>query len=336
MAKSVQERIRHALEDLENRVTIGFEVETQMEKREPEVDYDAMREHACECVDTYDVCRAAGVPHDMRWISALDCSGDAERLADLIGVDWSELIDDYVEEMDTENWLVESKDDFYDLGHDVVRHCPEFTFEEDGSVSGPEFQSPILSGRNAAIAAAEKLFAQISHQSALYVDEECSCHIHLRMQDVFHTGCNALQQLIFEELFNDLNALPECIKTRLEATPRWIQPTNKEHETCKTKYNPVQCHSLGTWEFRLFGNVSSTNDFIKCLDAAIAAMRRAYTRYLEGNYTVQESSVWVHAAAKAMYNWEPIQEFYPQTVTESTTETETNTESAAAPILAQL
>jgi hypothetical protein len=314
----VKDRIRFALEDLPNRITIGIEVETQCESDDDdrELDTDGMAEYANANIDTHFVCSYAGIDHNKYWIAALGCTDDAPELADKLCCDWDSIVDNYVEHMDTEGWYLDSNSaNWDDVGSEINRAMnrtfSDWNYCEDGSVSGPEFQSGIINGRDAAIEQAEKLFALLDDSPA-HIDSDCSCHIHIRMQDVYHTGHNVLQQLIFEELFNDLDALPLCIKTRCRSRPRWIQPSSQGSKTCHTKYNPIQRHSgFGTWEFRIFGNVDDIAEFTKCLDAAIAAMHRAYTRFLAGDRKELPADLWVELAAKAMYHWTPIQA-YPE------------------------
>ena len=115
-----------------------------------------------------------------------------------------------------------------------------------------------------------------------------------------------MQQLIFEELFNNAALFPKCIKERLESEPRWIQPSNIGERTFSSKYNPIQRHGQGTWEFRLWGNVSNAVDFSTCLELSIGAMARAYARYIVGDYKVVDSTTWCQLASDAMRNCEPI------------------------------
>lgn len=315
----VKDRIRHALEDLANRITIGFEVETQCESQDREPDYEAMREHAEEQIDEITVCSYAGVPYSQKWIDALSCE-NAEELAEKLYADCDAIVQSYVDGMDESDWIPEADDDDDDwdgAGRDVLRRMGRklgldisgWEHKQDGSVSGPEFASPICHGREDAIKHATALFGGIDKNGNLRIDDECSCHIHLRMEDVYHKGHNLLQQLLFEELFNDLAIIPNCIKERCAAIPRWIQPSANGKSTFTGKYNPIQRHGeFGTWEFRIFGNVNNAEDFTKCLDAALAAMRRAYARFLEGDRKELPADLWAALASRAMANWRPIQD----------------------------
>jgi hypothetical protein len=252
----------------------------------------------------------ANVPHSLAWIDRLDCRCDPERLSEILGLDFEELVQEYVDNMDPDEWLGEPDFDFDEIGREISEKSGDFTYDTDASVTGPEFQSPILHGRDAAIDAAARLFAAINEREELSIDTRCSCHIHVRMENVFHTGSNSLQQLLFEELFTHVGEFPTCVKKRLQAMPTHIQPTDLGSETSRAKYNPIRRHDQGTWEFRLFGNVSNVADFETCLDLAISAMERAYTRYLNGNYTEYTTREWTTAAAMAMQRLEPVQKIY--------------------------
>jgi len=316
----VKDRIRYALADLPNRVTIGFEVETQYEsqEREPEIDTDGMRDYAVDNIDMQYVCSHANLSYMQRWIDALNVDS-AEELAEKLNLDWDAILDSYVDDMDTDNWIIEDDDDenggSRDQGNYILRRMAQtvstagWDNKEDGSVSGPEFASPICVGRNDAIKHATALFDALDNNTYLSIDTECSCHIHIRMHDVQHKGHNLLQQLLFEELFNDLAAIPDCIKQRCATEPRWIQPSANGGKTYTGKYNPIQRHSgYHTWEFRIFGNVSNVTDFQMCLDAAIAAMGRAYARFLEGDRKELPADLWCTLASRAMSEWQPIQD----------------------------
>jgi hypothetical protein len=307
-------KVNAALDDIRNTINIGFEIETDLDEDAGGFDQDAAYEAARDCVDEYSVCSAAGVPHCRDWINALGCRHDADALAEALNVDMDEIIDGIVDNY-RENGDFHNSPDINDIGDSVVP-CG-FAWCEDGSVNGPEFQSPICKGRDEAIAAAARLFRNIDDYNSgcesgceLEIHTRCSAHIHLQLDNIQHKGANAIQQTIFDELSKRWQRLPACVRNRIEECNKWIRPTYSSELTFKYKYNPIQCHHQGTWEFRLFGNVSTAAEFESCLDVAIESMECAYKRLLDGTHINIDAMVWVNLATDAMMNLEQVQ--YPE------------------------
>jgi hypothetical protein len=92
MKLPVNDRIRAALEDIENRVTIGFEVETDC-NGENEFDEDSAREAAFDSIDVESVCSYLGLDYDTAWLRAIGASRDYERLLEVTSTDESDVID---------------------------------------------------------------------------------------------------------------------------------------------------------------------------------------------------------------------------------------------------
>lgn len=111
------------------------------------------------------------------------------------------------------------------------------------------------------------------------VAENCSFHIHLSVPDVKHSYSAAMQAELTGYLLNNINRMPDRVQRRLKSHA-CVQYARLRLST--DKYTAVHYHKrLGTWEFRLFGNIDSYEDAQQCLILAIEAMRHAYRVKLE-------------------------------------------------------
>jgi hypothetical protein len=328
-------KVNAALDDIRNTIKVGFEIETDLDEDAGGFDQDAAYDAARGSIDEYSVCSHAGVPHCRDWITALGCRHDPEALAEALNVDMDELVDELVDNY-RDNGDFNREPDLSEIADRIVPS--DFTWCEDGSVNGPEFQSPICQGREEAIGKAAQLFRGIDSYNAscdsgfeLEIHTRCSAHIHLQLDNIQHKGANAIQQTIFDELSKRWQRLPACVRNRIEECNKWIRPTYSSELTFKYKYNPIQCHHQGTWEFRLFGNVSSADEFEDCLDVAIESMECAYKRLLGDSYINIDAGLWVTLATDAMRNLEPMQ--YPESTFVETPETTESTPAATHDIL---
>jgi hypothetical protein len=142
----------------------------------------------------------------------------------------------------------------------------------DSSVTGGEIRT--LGGLTVSqfIQCAKHVF---SHD--FEVDHGCSFHIHLSIPGVKHTYGKAFQANMMEYLLNNMSQLPPNVVKRLQSSSiRWCRPELKEE-----KYTLIHKHSQGTWEFRLFGNITSTKEAAQCLMLACKAVQYAYKLQLD-------------------------------------------------------
>lgn len=316
-------KVRAALADIRNTIKIGFDFETDMDENAGGFDESAAEESARDSIDEYDICFYAGVEHNRDWITALGCRHDWETLAELLSVDIDQIVSDRVDSY-RDNGEFCTSIDLESIAESILP--TGFSWEEDGSVNGPEFQSPVCTGIDMAVGYASRLFDAINRYNGrcndgceLEIHTTCSAHIHLQLADMHHSGANVIQQTIFDELSKRWMGLPMTVRNRISECNKYIKPTNGGTETCKYKYNPVQCHSQGTWEFRLFGNVSQTDEFESCLKIAVESIEHAYRRLLDGTHVNIDPQLWVELATESMQELIPME--YPSAIpTESTTE----------------
>lgn len=104
------------------------------------------------------------------------------------------------------------------------------------------------------------------------IETNCSFHIHLSVPGVRHTYGRTLQAEMFAYILNNLARLPESVRERLNSESiRYCK-----FDLSKDKFTAIHGHPLHTWEFRLFGNITSALDGYRCLLLAIDALRHAY------------------------------------------------------------
>lgn len=131
--------------------------------------------------------------------------------------------------------------------------------------------------------------ADLLDSNEFTVDNGCSFHIHLSVPSVRHQYGTALQAEMTAYLLENIGRMPESVQQRIrsQSCRQWAMPKLSEG-----KYTAVHCHRQGTWEFRIFGNVSEASEARRCLILAIEAMRHAYrvklglSKTLVGSYLV--------------------------------------------------
>ncbi len=151
------------------------------------------------------------------------------------------------------------------LGNDNVK------FERDGTVQGVELQC----GDGGVTA---KEFVQITKKMfklPMGVDNECSFHIHLSIKDIRHTGGDRMCHAMQEYLLTHLNEFPLAVlKRMLHREGKWSEQyfhfgPNRAGE----KYQAIAFREQGTWEFRLFGNITTASEGVRCLILATRALQ---------------------------------------------------------------
>ena len=109
-----------------------------------------------------------------------------------------------------------------------------------------------------------------------------SCHIHVSFPDTHHT-CekqSVLHSCILFSLSQLVPYFPARLWDRLldENCTRYF---NYDHPPTD-KYSAVHIHSQGTWEFRLFGHMQTTEDVMECVYIAGQAIINGYRLYQAG------------------------------------------------------
>lgn len=137
----------------------------------------------------------------------------------------------------------------------------------DGSVDGHEFRTTGPLTVDQFSAASERLFRVLK---GLKVDTGCSFHIHMSLPGVRHSYGQEFQSAMMEYLLKA--KLPACVQVRLKSNAR---KRFFAVDSSNDKFRAVAFRGE-TWEFRLFGNVSTHRDALKCLAIAIKAFQFAY------------------------------------------------------------
>jgi hypothetical protein len=199
---------------------------------------------------------------------------EAETDSNPVPVDFIERPLDYIqcgfelETQETECEINSSDDD------DYCGEIPDFEVPadvevvSDESVAGFEFRT--IGGRTPYqfITDLESVF-ELDH----HINVECSFHIHLRVDGMFHYYDPSQRQRIINYLFEHADELPESVRNRWksERARRFFLVDDGDR-----KFNFINFHGQGTIEFRCFGNVQNVEDGIKCLDLAVRALQSSY------------------------------------------------------------
>lgn len=153
----------------------------------------------------------------------------------------------------------------------------------DGSVDGFEFRTDGPKTIAEFKAAAKEVF-KLSHD----INEKCSFHIHLSVDEVDHNYGSNLQLLLMEGVLRQADKVPSTVMSRWRRGFRAVSRVDYSDignyfkwSVSTDKYIAVSKHSdLNTWEFRCFGNVQNAKEASACLKIAINAVKYAYERQL--------------------------------------------------------
>lgn len=145
--------------------------------------------------------------------------------------------------------------------------APHIEVGDDSSVKGGEIRTVGACTPIEFMAAARALFK--NHE--FKIDSGCSFHIHLSVKDVTHVYGKQMQAEMMTYLLENQHRLPESVRERMKKDTNYFRFENNQE-----KYRAVHKHSLGTWEFRLFGNITNEHDAWRCLILAIDTFRHAY------------------------------------------------------------
>lgn len=146
--------------------------------------------------------------------------------------------------------------------------APHIEVGSDSSVRGGEVRTLGALKPQEFMAAAIALFKDHDFE----IDTGCSFHIHLSVPGIKHTYGKRLQAEMMAFLLANQDRLPESVRTRLKSNAiRYCH-----FKLSPDKFTAVHGHPQKTWEFRLFGNVTTAMEAWRCLLLAIDAMRHAY------------------------------------------------------------
>lgn len=146
--------------------------------------------------------------------------------------------------------------------------APHIEVDSDSSVRGGEVRTVGALTPQEFMAAATALFN--GHE--FEIDTGCSFHIHLSVPEVKHKYGRALQGEMMSFILENLDRVPASVKQRMKSDAiRFFQ-----FKLDGDKMRAVHGHPQKTWEFRLFGNVTTAIEAWRCLLLAIDALRHAY------------------------------------------------------------
>lgn len=160
----------------------------------------------------------------------------------------------------------EEDDEYSSVGDEIS--APHIEVGSDSSVRGGEVRTVGALKPQEFMAAAIALFTGHDFE----IDTGCSFHIHLSVPGIKHSYGKILQGEMMAYLLENQDRLPESVRERLKSDAiRFCQ-----FKLDSDKMRAVHGHPQRTWEFRLFGNVTTQHEAWKCLLLAIDAMRHAY------------------------------------------------------------
>lgn len=163
----------------------------------------------------------------------------------------------------------------------------------DGSVDGGEIRPIHKQTLENSIALLQSLEKSYDFRKDMRVDIECSFHIHISNTGIKHSYGENFQRYMYEYLYNNMDKLSNNILQRFlhvqdndnndededdEGATDWC---NEYYalEISTDRYNAIAFReSLGTWEFRFFGNISNANEGILCLNFAKDCYMYAYNK----------------------------------------------------------
>lgn len=179
------------------------------------------------------------------------------------------------QEIRVEDYKVQPLDTIQYIQQRLLRCTPEervlFSPGTDGSVQGFEIRTNGALSIAQFIRASSVAFKKNKH----VIDDRCSFHIHVGIKNLRHQNYDpVMQSRMYEYLAEHIGEVPESVRQRWRNTEQINRFAKFElqHE----KYTFVNCHRLGTWEFRCFGNVTNHKDAVKCMALAVRALAYAY------------------------------------------------------------
>jgi hypothetical protein len=140
---------------------------------------------------------------------------------------------------------------------------------EDGSVRGGEIRTRggLSPARFMTIA------ADIFEKNTFEIDNGCSFHIHISATDVKHSYGNQMQAEMTAYVLSQYHRWPARLRERFKSSSYHYFEVALQSD----KYSFVNFNKeYGTWEFRIFGNVTDVREARICLYLAIEALRHAY------------------------------------------------------------
>lgn len=312
-------------------IRAGFELETQatngLGANESEPDYERAHDLACSDWDDADALEAVR-DYSEGFFARLDyfkarnvCRAlfdteypSLEQLAKYdTDIDEDNIRDRYID--NRQEYIIDNWEEYSCGGGEPDFRIPEgMDWDEDESVSGFEFRTEGPKTYAEFLKAANAIFKQ-DHT----IDEGCSFHIHMSLPGTVPVDSPEFVKNLTQYILDHASELPRSVQQRLRYGPqRFFEPKGESDG----KYSFVQRHSLGTWEFRCFGNVKSPKSAAICLNMAIRAYQHAM-RVRFGIPTdctpyVTRGFSWHSAAATAMDEGKTMEQVQREALGEAT------------------
>jgi hypothetical protein len=271
-AKMAMDRIAKStsIKQVSDLLRFGFEFEYNSYEgngHESEIDMDAAREAFN---DNF-------VPFD-------EADNELRRMAFDIAMGYGNQrqFDRYMEEFESncfDNFLENNGDDYrsnescIDMLRDEIRRSGLSDLLESGSdssVDGGEIRTKDGLTCSQFVKAAKFIS---NRRDSFSVDTGCSFHIHISVLGITHQYSYKIQaEMMLHLLSNEEFVKDGAINDRLKSSSYGYFKL----VSCNDKYTAVHFHSQGTWEFRLFGNIKTKEEFINGMLSAYRAIRHAY------------------------------------------------------------
>ena len=221
-----------------------------------------------------------------------DMEDDYERLAysfDQAGIDFYGSVDPkLVNKIESARYEIfdryrETEEESGDWSEYINNGCPwedvdcyrqDVDCKDDASVRGGEIATN--GGKNPLEFL--KISRYLFDNNEFEIDDRCSFHIHLSVAGVDHYYGERTQAEMLAYIIKNIERLPQRVVDRINVNHRHYEAKIKTD-----KFNAIHYHSQGTWEFRLFGNVTNQIEAQKCLQLAYEALRHAYKCKLDTN-----------------------------------------------------
>jgi hypothetical protein len=163
----------------------------------------------------------------------------------------------------------------YDDAEPTLKLPKNCSWCEDGSVSGGEIKLKTPS----TLIMAHKALIELSRNvnfSDLNIDTRCSFHIHISEKSMYKGYEKAMQVAMLQYIYENLDKVPKNILQRWGSANRNARDRYFGYSLDSAKYNFISYRpDYGTWEFRCFGNIQSSDDGLICLRLAMAAYKWA-------------------------------------------------------------
>lgn len=262
-------------------ITLGFELETQETEgkgyHSMDDEFERWAEEQAEdyVTDDGDLLISCAREH----LGEVLSSRQAHAVLDALGID---TLADFDKEFDTNYYedaiddrICDIRDDPASWGWDPSSSLPsvpgDIEVDEDGSVEGFEFRTIGGNTLERCIQLAADLF-EMDH----VIDDDCSFHVHAAERYQLHEYNREAHLRMYNYILQQVTRIPTAVLERITgpAGRSWCRPHLSIHK------GPAISYRHRTWEFRLWGNVSTLDMAEVCLTLTQEAMEQRFNEEL--------------------------------------------------------